>query len=327
MIRIPMPFLNLPYCWWQPEIRRSPVEIGICCPFFTRFFFVPNGAGFLQSTFSHLKHQGLIQMSFFLGLGLLAGAMLLLGSGKPVWNSVTQLYTNKIFNSRFGLFFFCEDCFLTKQNNYQKQVQARCRPYQPFSSGCSISEASNKPPCCVSSHSQLSPENIVQNWQVKKSSQLFFDPKNMRDMNSSLFGHKLKSWHLSLLCITLYSSNKACTLLFLAYQVEVSRFLQKIMSTKGTKKWPSQVSFFFFNMSKQPKNFTFRQHLSDVLQDQRLVAGHAEATLRIQNPRCWGFNESHNNPRGKKQQTNQFIRNQVDDTRKQWPTSSDATPN
>ena len=25
-----LPLVNLSYCWWQPEIRRSPVEVGSC---------------------------------------------------------------------------------------------------------------------------------------------------------------------------------------------------------------------------------------------------------------------------------------------------------
>ncbi len=37
------------YCWWVPEIRRSPVEVGSWSPYLQGFSTIPGGAGFLPS--------------------------------------------------------------------------------------------------------------------------------------------------------------------------------------------------------------------------------------------------------------------------------------
>jgi len=204
-------------------------------------------------------------------------------------------------------------------------VQARCRPYQPFSSGCSISEASNKPPCCVSSHWQLSPENIVQNWQVKNSSQLFSIQKTWETWTVLFLVIKLKSWHLSLLCITLYSSNKACTLLFLAYQVEicsknhVNKGHQKVTKSgffglfSGTSVMFSRTSDWLQVMRKPP--WGFKNPVVEVLM--RAITTRGEKTTE---------NNMYKDCRITTNKTNSS-KNHLDDTRKQWSITPDGTPN
>ena len=227
--------------------------IGIFSHSFTRFYTRPS---FFHPHFCTWNTRGLVQMSFFLGLGLLAGAMLKLGSVNQYEIQKNHVYTSKIFASRHGLdsFLFCEDCFLTKQNN-KKQVQARCRPYQPFSIRLLIylrqvtshHVASQATDSCL-----LRTSFKTDRWKILPN---FFPIQKWETWTVLFLVMKLKSWHLSLLCITLYSSNKACTLLFLAYQV--FRFLQNHVN-KGHQKVTKSGFCFFSQYVKTTQKF----HLS-----------------------------------------------------------------
>ena len=45
------------YCWWQPEIRRSPVEVGSWNPIIYEVLYIPHGMKFLQPIFFNKKSR------------------------------------------------------------------------------------------------------------------------------------------------------------------------------------------------------------------------------------------------------------------------------
>lgn len=177
----------------------------------------------------------------------------------------------------------------------------------------------------------------------------------MRDINSSLFGHKIEILtsllavhHLVLIQQSLHLALLGLSSFQLSSKNHVNKGHQKV-TTSGFRG-------FFSIRQNNPKFHPFPQkintegdreivvfspwqHLSDVLQDQRLVAGHAEATLRIQKPVAEEEKERHNNPReetrkitliktAESQQTKPIHpKINLDDTTQQWSITPDATPN